>query len=95
MGAAAGVAAKFIGRKIGRKVQQAMTEKVIPTMAARQQEMLQTQITIAQRHPDLRACLNDKVIFLAGGQRVLPMPNLAGPLTVEQADAMVAQLRNG
>jgi hypothetical protein len=94
-GAAIGAAAKFIGRRIGRRVQQTMNERVLPTLAAKQQEMLQTQITIAQRHPDLRACLNDKVIFLAGGQRVLPMPNLAGPLTVEQADAMVAQLRNG
>jgi hypothetical protein len=95
MGAAAGVAAKFIGRKIGRKVQEAVTERVLPAMAARQQDMLQTQIAIAERHPDLCACLNDKVIFLVGGNRVLPMPNLAGPLTVDQADAMVAQLRNG
>jgi len=30
-----------------------------------------------------------------GGSRVLPMPNLGKTLTVEQADALVAQLRNG
>lgn len=95
MGIAAGAAAKFIGRKIGRKVQAAMTERVLPAMAARQQDVLQTQIAIAERHPDLRACLTDKVIFLAGGSRVLPMPNLARPLTIDQADALVAQLRNG
>jgi hypothetical protein len=94
MGIAAGAAAKFIGRKIGRKVQAAMTERVLPAMAARQQDVLQTQIAIAERHPDLRACLTDKVIFLAGGSRVLPMPNLARPLTIDQADALVAQLRN-
>jgi hypothetical protein len=35
------------------------------------------------------------VVFLAGGSRVLPMPSLARGLTLEQADAMVAQLRNG
>jgi hypothetical protein len=95
MGIAAGAAAKFIGRKIGRKVQAAMTDRVLPAMAARQQDVLQTQIAIAERHPDLRACLTDKVIFLAGGSRVLPMPNLARPLAIDQADALVAQLRNG
>jgi hypothetical protein len=56
--------------------------------------MLQTQIEIAQRHPDLCACETDRVIFLAGGSRVLPMPNLM-TVTVEQADQMVAQLRDG
>jgi hypothetical protein len=95
MGIAAGAAAKFIGRKIGRKVQAAMNDRVLPAMAARQQDVLQTQIAIAERHPDLRACLTDKVIFLAGGSRVLPMPNLASPPTIDQADALVAQLRSG
>jgi hypothetical protein len=95
MGVAAGAAAKFIGRAISRKVQAAMNERVLPAMAARQQDILQTQIAIAERHPDLRACLTDNVIFLAGGSRVLPMPNLARPLTIDQADALVAQLRNG
>ena len=56
--------------------------------------MLQTQIAIAERHPDLCACLNDHVIFLTGGSRTLPMPNLMS-ITVEQADAMVARLRDG
>jgi hypothetical protein len=56
--------------------------------------MLRTQIAIAERHPDLRACLTDQVIFLDGGSRTLPMPKL-NTITVEQADAMVAQLRNG
>jgi hypothetical protein len=93
--AALGAAAKFVGRRIGRKVQQAMNDQVLPTIAARQQDALQAQITIAQRHPDLRACLNDHVIFLAGGSRVLPMPKLDGSLTVERADALVAQLRSG
>jgi len=88
-------ATKFIGRAIGRRVQRAYSERVIPAMAARQEAMLREQIAIAERHPDLRACLTDKVIFLAGGSRVLPMPSLAGGLTLERADAVVAQLRNG
>ena len=57
--------------------------------------MLREQIAIAERHPDLRACLTDQVVFLAGGSRVLPMAGLIGKLTVEQSDALVAQLRDG
>jgi hypothetical protein len=91
--AAAGAAARFLSRKIGRKVQDRL-EQAMSTVAAKQQDTLQQQITIAERHPDLRACLNDQVVFLAGGSRVLPMPNLS-TVTVDQADALVAQLRNG
>lgn len=90
-GLALGEAARFIGRAIGRRVQRTYAERVQPTVAAQGEEMLRTQITIAERHPDVCACLNDAVIFLAGGQRVLPMPNLS-TLTVEQADALVATL---
>jgi hypothetical protein len=91
--AALGAATGFLGRKIGRKVQQAFNERVVPAMTARQDAMARTQAEIAQRHPDLRACLTDHVIFLAGGSRVLPMPSLGPTLTVEQADALVNQLR--
>ena len=90
-GAAMGAAARFIGRKIGRKVQDRL-EQAMSTVAAKQQDTLQQQIAIAERHPDLRACLTDSVIFLAGGSRVLPMPNLS-TITVEQADGLVAQLQ--
>jgi hypothetical protein len=92
-GAAMSAAAGLIGRAIGRRVQKTMTERVLPTVAANQQATLQRQIEIAERHPDLCACLTDKVIFLAGGTRVVPMPNL-GTITVEQADALVATLRS-
>jgi hypothetical protein len=92
--AALGAVGGLLGRAIGRRVQKAMSERVMPTLAANRETMLQQQIEIAQRHPDLRACLTDKVVFLAGGSRVLPMPNLM-TVTVGQADAMVAQLRNG
>ncbi len=91
-GAALGAAARFIGRRVGRRVQQAYTERVAPAMAARQDAVLREQVAIAERHPDVRACLTDNVIFLAGGDRVLPMPRL-DTLTAEQADALVAQLR--
>jgi hypothetical protein len=92
--AALGAVGGLIGRAIGRRVQKAMTERVMPTLAANRETMLRQQIEVAQRHPDLRACLTDKVIFLAGGGRVLPMPNLM-TVTADQADALVAQLSNG
>jgi hypothetical protein len=93
-GVALNAAARFIGRAISRRVQRTVSEQVLPTLAARQEATLRAQIEIAGRHPDLRACLTDQVVFLAGGSRALPMPPLTA-LTVEQADALVARLRDG
>jgi hypothetical protein len=90
-----GAATKFIGRAIGRRVKRAYEERVVPAMAAKQEAMLREQIAIAERHPDLRACMTDQVVFLAGGSRVLPIAGLIGRLTLEQSDALVAQLRDG
>lgn len=92
-GAVIGEAARFIGRAIGRRVQRTYAERVQPAMATAQEAMLRNQIAIAERHPDLRGCMSDQVIFLAGGNRVLPFPNLA-TLTIDQADALVATLRS-
>ena len=88
-------ATKFIGRAIGRRVKRAYDERVAPAMAARQEAVLREQIAIAERYPDLRACRTEQGIFLAGGSRVLPMANVTGGITLEQADALVARLREG
>jgi hypothetical protein len=90
-GAAMGAAARFIGRKIGRRMQDRF-DQAMSAAAAKQEAGLRQQIAIAERHPELRACLTDGVVFLAGGSRALPMPNLS-TITVEQSDALVAQLR--
>lgn len=89
-------ATRFIGRAIGRRVQRTVEQKVMPAITAQQEAMLRQQIEIAERHPDVRACMSDQVIFLAGGSRVMPMGsvNLA-TLTLEQADGLVAQLQQG
>jgi hypothetical protein len=89
---ALGAVTRFVGRKIGRRVQQAVTDRVLPALATRQ-AALGDQAVIAERYPGLRACLTDKVIFLAGGSRVIPMSSVNGLLTLEQADTLVAQLR--
>lgn len=86
-------AAKFIGRRVGRRMRRA-ADRVQPTVAAKNTEVLRTQIAIADKYPELRACLGDSVIFLAGGYRVLPMPDLSA-LTMQQADDLVATLRAG
>lgn len=90
---ALGAAAQFIGRAIKRRVQKTINERVLPAVAEHQQTMLREQIAIAERYPGIRACLTDKVIFLAGGSRVLPMPSVVS-LTLPQADALVAELRD-
>jgi len=94
-GIAMTAATRFVGRAIGRRMQRTINERVLPTLAAKQEATLRAQIAIAGRHPDLRACLTDQVVFLAGGSRVLPMAGVTGMLTVEQADALVARLRDG
>ncbi|HEX9064334.1 MAG TPA: hypothetical protein VF843_04455 [Streptosporangiaceae bacterium] len=91
-GALMSEAAKFIGRRIGQRMQRTFTERVAPAIEARDGERLRTQIAISERHPEICACLDDNVVFLAGGRSFLPMPDL-NTLTVEQADAMVATLR--
>jgi hypothetical protein len=94
---AMGAAARFIGRAVAKKVQQTMNDRVMPAMnqaMTQRQDLLRQQIAIAQQHPEIRACVTDHVIFLAGGSRVLPMPNL-GTITTQQADTLVAQLRQG
>jgi hypothetical protein len=94
-------ATKFVGRAISRRLKRAVDERVAPAMAARQEAMarqqgiLREQIAIAERYPDLRACLSDKLVFLAGGRRTVPMPRDLSGLTMAHADAIVAQLRNG
>jgi hypothetical protein len=105
-------ATKYVGRTIGRRLKRAFDERVAPAMAARAEQMmaarqgqtpgrqdgmLREQIAIAERYPDLRACMNDQVVFLAGGSRTVPVPSagLADGFTLAQADAIVAQLRSG
>jgi hypothetical protein len=76
-------------------VQRALNEQVLPAVAARRDALVQEQTAIAQRYPGLRACLTDKVVFLAGGHRTVPLSSVSGPFTMAQADALVAQLSGG
>jgi hypothetical protein len=99
-GAVFGVALGFAGRAIGKRMKQAFEDKVVPAMQARaaqsQQQWEQSkseQDAIVARYPELRGCMKDQVIFLDGGQRRVPFSELKQPVTLAQADAIVAQLR--
>jgi hypothetical protein len=68
----------------------------MPTLAANAEARLREQVAIAEQHPDLRACITDQVIFLAGGSQVEPLSSVnLGTVTLAQADALVARLRGG
>lgn len=45
------------------------------------------------RYPELRGCMKDQVVFLDGGMRAIPVSDLKLPVTLAQADAVVARLR--
>jgi hypothetical protein len=99
-GAVFGVAMGFAGRAIGKRVKKAFEDKVVPAMQAKaaqaQQQFEQSkaeQDAIVARYPELRGCMKDQVIFLDGGQRTVPVSELKQPVTLAQADAIVAQLR--
>lgn len=93
-GVALTAATRFIGRAIGRRVQRAMTERVMPAVTAQGEAIAREQIAIAEKYPGLRACMTDQVIFLAGGSRVMPLQGVnLGAITVAQADQLVARLQ--
>jgi hypothetical protein len=91
-GVAMGAAAQFIGRAVRKRVENTLNQRVMPAVTQQAETVLQNQIAVAERYPDLRACMTDHVVFLAGGSLTQPMPDLS-KITVAQADALVAQLQ--
>lgn len=99
-GAVLGAALGFAGRAIGRRMKLAFEEKVVPAMEAKaaqaQQQWEQSkaeQDAIVARYPELRGCMKDQVVFLDGGYRTVPVSELKMPVTLAQADDVVARLR--
>lgn len=91
----------FVGRAIGKRMQRAFSERVVPALQAKaaqaQQQWQQSraeQAAIVERYPDLRGCLRDEVVFLEGGQRVVPIAEIRMPVTLAAADALVDRLRS-
>jgi hypothetical protein len=99
-GAVLGTALGFAGRSIGRRMKKAFEEKVMPAMEAKaaqaQQQFEQSkaeQDAIVARYPELRGCTKDQVVFVDGGLRTVPISEIKMPVTLAQADSIVARLR--
>jgi hypothetical protein len=99
-GAVLGAALGFAGRAIGRRMKKAFEERVIPAMEAKatqaQQQFEQSkaeQEAIVARYPELRGCTKDQVVFVEGGMRTVPLSEIKVPVTLAQADSIVARLR--
>ena len=95
-----GAAAKFAGRGFAKRLQKAYEEKIAPAVAAKAaqarqqwQPSAEDQAAIVQRYPDLRGCMRDQVVFLAGGSRTVPITEIRMPITLASADALVDRLR--
>ena len=99
-GAVLGAALGFAGRAIGRRMKKAFEEKVVPAMEAKAaqaqaqwEQSKAEQDAIVARYPELRGCTKDQVVFLDGGVRTVPVSEIKMPVTVAQADSIVARLR--
>ena len=99
-GAVLGAAMGLAGRAFGRKMKKAFEDKVVPAMQARAaqaqvqfEQQKAEQEAIAARYPELRGCMKDQVVFLDGGTRTVPVSEIKMPVTMAQADGVVARLR--
>ncbi len=99
-GAVLGAAFGIAGRAFGRKMKKAFEDKVVPAMRAKAaqaqaqfEQQKAEQDAIAARYPELRACTKDQVVFLDGGTRTVPVSEIKMPVTMAQADSVVARLR--
>jgi hypothetical protein len=86
----AAVAAEVLRRTVGRAVKKHYQERVVPQLQRRDDELRRRQLERAQRYPDLRYCVDDRVLFLTGCTRTLPLEQF---LITDQPDAFVACLR--
>jgi hypothetical protein len=99
-GAVFGAAMGIAGRAFGRKMKQAFEDKVVPAMQAKMaqaqgqfEQQKAEQDAIAARYPELRGCMKDQVVFLDGGTKTVPVSEIKMPVTMTQADGLVARLR--
>jgi hypothetical protein len=99
-GAVLGAAFGLAGRAFGRKMKQAFEDKVVPAVQAKMaqaqgqfEQQKAEQDAVAARYPELRGCMKDQVVFLDGGTKTVPVSEIKMPVTMAQADGVVARLR--
>jgi hypothetical protein len=88
---AVAVVAEVLRRTVGRAVKKQYQERVVPQFEQKHQELRRRQREVAERYPDLRYCVDDRVLFLIGSTRTVPLDQFLK--TADQADAIVASLR--
>ena len=99
-GAVLGAAFGLAGRAFAKRMKKAFDDKVVPAMQAKMaqaqgqyEQQKAEQAAIAARYPELRGCMKDQVVFLDGGTKTVPVSEIKMPVTVAQADNVVARLR--
>jgi hypothetical protein len=90
----------FAGRALAKRMRRAYDAKLGPAMDAKAaqwqaqwERSKAEQEQIIDRYPELRGCMKDKVVFLDGGSTTVPVKELKVPVTMAQAEAVVARLR--
>jgi hypothetical protein len=99
-GAVLGAAFGLAGRAFAKRMKKAFDDKVVPAMQAKMtqaqgqfEQQKAEQAAIAARYPELRGCMKDQVVFLDGGTKTVPVSEIKMPVTMAQADNVVARLR--
>jgi hypothetical protein len=99
-GAVLGAAFGLAGKAFAKRMKKAFDDKVVPAMQAKMaqaqgqfEQQKAEQAAIAARYPELRGCMKDQVVFLDGGTKTVPVSEIKMPVTMAQADGVVARLR--
>ena len=90
----------FAGRALAKRMRRVYDARLAPAMEAKAAQWQQQwerskaeQDQIVARYPQLRGCMRDEVVFLDGGDKTVPVKELKVPVTLAQADDVVARLR--
>jgi hypothetical protein len=90
----------FAGRALAKRMKRVYDARLAPAMEAKGAQWQQQwehakaeQDQIVARYPELRGCRKDEVVFLDGGYKTVPVKELKVPVTLAQADDVVARLR--
>ncbi|HEY6276860.1 MAG TPA: hypothetical protein VIX86_11070 [Streptosporangiaceae bacterium] len=88
--------AYLLRQTVGRRLKQYYRERLLPEAGEAREAHRRNQLQLAERYPDLRVCISDQMIFVAGGSRAIPLDRLARhrPADLDAAiGALVAELR--
>jgi hypothetical protein len=88
--------AYLLRQTVGRRLKRYYQERLLPEAGKAREAHRRKQLQLAERYPDLRVCISDQMIFVAGGNRAIPLDRLARnrPADLDAAmGALVAELR--